>query len=207
MNANFKIFHPHNSEAVEISIKNVEIIDNYPFILHVIYNIKDNNMDIYPVIYDDEFDETFDKSYYDSRIKDNLVILAPDAGAFKWISKLCDKLNWKGQLASASKSRKYENNQSKLIQIINEQDFNGKDVLLIDDICIKGGSAIGLAKILKTKNVRKLYAAFSHMTVDSPNPELFELFDYIYTTNSKDLSYIDTRTEGFPKNLLIIKQF
>ena len=36
MNANFKIFHPHNPEVVEALINNVEIIDNNEFIKSII---------------------------------------------------------------------------------------------------------------------------------------------------------------------------
>ena len=38
MNANFKIFHPHNAEVVEALMDNVEIIDNSEFIMQVIGN-------------------------------------------------------------------------------------------------------------------------------------------------------------------------
>jgi len=37
MNANFKIFHPHNAEVVEALMDNVEIIDNSEFIEKVIH--------------------------------------------------------------------------------------------------------------------------------------------------------------------------
>jgi len=42
MNADFKIFHPHNPEIVEALIDNVEIIDNSEFVLKVLslYNIN-----------------------------------------------------------------------------------------------------------------------------------------------------------------------
>lgn len=207
LKAHFKIFHPHNAEVVESLIDNVEIVDNYSFILNVLWDIKKNDLDRYPVLLNDSFDVTLHGTYYDSRIKDNLIILAPDAGAYKWITKICDKLKWKGQLISASKSRTYENNESKLTQILNEQDLQGKDVLIIDDICIGGRSVIGLAKLLKSRNVGKLYCAFSHMTIPNPDPELFELFDRVYTTNSKGLDYINTKTSEKPKNLTVIIEF
>lgn len=208
LKAKFKIFHPHNAEVVEALIDNVEIVDNYSFILNVLWDIKNNDLDRYPVVMKDEYDHTYIGSIpYDSRIKDNLVLLAPDAGAYKWITKVCDKLKWKGQLISASKSRTYEDGKTKLTQILNEQDLGGKDVLLIDDICIGGRSAIGLAKLLKSRNVGKLYAAFSHITIPNPDPELFELFDHVYTTNSKGLNYINTKSFGEALNLTVTTEF
>lgn len=205
LRAHFKIFHPHNAEVVEALIDSVEIVDNYSFIWDVLLNIK-NDKTRYPVLLEDSFDVSLYGAYYDARIKDNLVLLAPDAGAYKWITKVCDKLKWKGQLISASKSRTYEDGKTKLTQILNEQDLGGKDVLLIDDICIGGRSAIGLAKLLKSRNAGKLYCAFSHMTIPNPDPELFELFDHIYTTNSKGLNYIDEKL-GTPKNLTVTTEF
>lgn len=207
LNAKFKIFHPHNAELVEALMDNVEVLDNYLFILCVLNNIKNKDKIRYPDLFDDLHDAALNGFYYDSRIKDNLIILAPDAGAYKWITKICDKLAWKGQLISASKSRTYENGETKLTQILNETDLQGKDVLLMDDICIGGRSAIGLAKLLKTRNVGKLYCAFSHITIPNPDPELFELFDHIYTTNSKNLNYINEKTETAPKNLTVIIKF
>ena len=103
--------------------------------------------------------------------------------------KLCDKIGWKGETFSASKSRKYEDGKSILTQQIDRQDFGGKDVLIIDDICVKGGTFVGLAKMLKERNVGKLYLAISHLTVPNPNLELVGLYDTIFTTNSKGIGY------------------
>jgi ribose-phosphate pyrophosphokinase len=50
---------------------------------------------------------------------------------------------------------------------------------------VYGGTFVGLAKLLKTKNVGKLYLAVSHMTVLNPNKELEELYEKVYCTNSK----------------------
>ena len=103
--------------------------------------------------------------------------------------KLCDKLYWSGEIESASKARKFEDNKSTLVQKIDRTDFNGKDILIVDDICVYGGTFIGLAKLLKERNIGKLYLAVSHLTVDTPNPELFQYFDKVYTTNSKNQDY------------------
>ena len=41
----------------------------------------------------------------------------------------------------------------------------------------------------KERNVGKLYLAISHLTVSNPNPELVDLYDTIFTTNSKGIKY------------------
>lgn len=191
LEANFKVFHPHNGEIVEALMDNVEIIDNSQFINSVLV----------------QTDEIMQ-----SEKSGNLILFSSDAGGFKPLMKLADKLNWKGEVYGASKSRKYEDGKSKLVQIIDRQDFNGKDVLIVDDICVYGGTFLGLAKMLKEKNCGKLYLAISHLTVENPNPQLFKLFDKIFTTNSKYKEYFpiphkDGGGANKAENLEVIKLF
>ena len=163
-------FHPHNPEVVEAILPEAHILDNNYFIKKVLENIPRH------------------KEGLDGEIED-LILMSSDAGGFKPLMKLCDKIGWKGETESAAKSRKYEEDKSVLTQLINRQDFGGKDVLIVDDICVYGGTFIGLAKLLKERNIGKLYLAVSHMTVSNPNPELVGLYDTIFTTNSKGIGY------------------
>ncbi len=139
--------------------------------------------------------------------------MSSDAGGFKPLMKLCDKLGWEGDTYSASKSRKYVDGKSKLVQLVDRQDFGGKDILIVDDMCINGGTFIGLAKLLRERNCGKLFLAISHLTVENPNPELFKAFDKIYTTDSKGFEYFTAasghdRMSGVkPENLEIINLF
>lgn len=171
---NFKeitIFHPHNPEVVEAILPNVKILDNSHFIQQVLYT---------------EIAEGPDAS--DTKYLNNLILMSTDAGGFKPLMKLADKLNWKGEVYSASKSRSTEI-PGLLHQQIDKQDFGGKDILIIDDICVKGGTFVGLAKMLRERNVGKLFLAVSHMTILDFNPELTSVFDTVFTTNSKGWDY------------------
>ena len=163
-------FHPHNPEVVEAILPEAHILDNNYFIKKVLENIPRH------------------KEGLDGEIED-LILMSSDAGGFKPLMKLCDKIGWKGETESAAKSRKYEEDKSILTQLINRQDFGGKDVLIVDDICVYGGTFIGLAKLLKERNIGKLYLAVSHMTVSNPNPDLVNLFDKVFTTTSKNIVY------------------
>jgi ribose-phosphate pyrophosphokinase len=196
LEANFSVFHPHNSEVVEMAFevldKKVDILDNSNFIRRVLadldwYNTVENGV----------------------RKDLNSILMSSDAGGFKPLMKLADKLSWKGEIESASKSRKYEGGESKLIQKIDRQDFEGKDILIVDDMCLYGGTFIGLAKMLKERNCGKIYLAVSHLTVSKPNPELFTLFDKVFTTNSKGLDYIIPEKDyGVkPRNLEVTNLF
>ena len=180
---NYKIFHPHNQEVVEALIDNVIILNNKQFIKEVLIRIN----------------------------SENLVLLSPDAGAYKWITKLADNLEFTKEVISASKSRKWKDGHSVLTQVLDKQDFEGKDVLVIDDLLIGGGSMKGLSTLLKTKNVGKLYCAVSHITVQNLGEDpVTNYFDTVFTTNSKFDKYWFTNTGGHEEsidNLKIIKLF
>lgn len=200
MKAKFKIFHPHNPEVVEALMDNVEIIDNSSFIKTILWN----ELAIGP-------------GFVDVDKLDNIILMSSDAGGFKSLMKLCDKLNWKGETFTASKSRQYKDNKSILTQEIDKtRDFNGKDILIIDDICVYGGTFKGLSKILREPrmNVGKLYLAVSHMTVQNLGTDpVTKYFDQVFITNSKFNQYwydTDLKTNGSmfnPENLKIINMF
>lgn len=197
MKANFKIFHPHNPEVVEALMDNVEIIDNSEFIKQVVYN------ELYP-----------GPGFPNPDMYNNLILMSSDAGGFKPLMKLCDKLNWQGETYSASISRSYVDGKSVLTQLIDIQNFEGKDILIIDDICVYGGTFKGLSKLLRERNCGKLYLAVSHMTVQNlGNNPITKYFDKVFTTNSKydfyehPLSILEYKDLITPKNLEIIKMF
>lgn len=186
MDANFTVFHPHNPEVVEAFMPGVKIIDNSGFIEQVLYSLHLSKVD-------------------------NPILMSSDAGGFKPLMKLCDKIGWKGETFSASKSRSWDEvDGTKFVQQINRDDFGGKDILIIDDLCVFGGTFIGLSNLLKDKNYGKLYLAVSHMTIERfRDNTLFKLYDKVFTTNSKFDSYYVTIKDNAirPSNLEVINIF
>lgn len=182
-----EIFHPHNAEVVEAMLDKVTILDNSKFINTVLFDIK-----------------TPHSALTQFKNENSLILMSTDAGGFKPLMKLADKLNWKGEVYSASKSRSTEI-PGLLHQQVDRQDFQGKDILIIDDICVKGGTFVGLAKMLKTRNCGKLYLAVSHMTVLDFNEELTLLYDTVFTTNSKNLPHKQYSAKGVDLTILNYK--
>ena len=186
------VFHPHNPEVVEALIDDVYIVDNKDFIERVLKK---------------EFESPFNNKL----LLDNLTLMSSDAGGFKPLTKLCKKIDWKGEIYSASKGREWsEKEGSKLTQIVDREDFNKKDILIVDDISVYGGTFKGLSKILKQRNCGKLYLAVSHMTVqDLGSDHICNYFDKVFTTNSKFNNYYARgKARGYqPDNLEIIKLF
>lgn len=194
MDATFIIIHPHNPEVVEALMDNVFIINNTGFITKVIYN------ELYP-----------GPGFPNTDMYDNLILMSADAGGYKPLMKLCEAIKWKGEVYSASKSRKYEGGVSILTQVIDREDFKGKDILIIDDISVKGGTFKGLSKLLKERNTGKLYLAVTHMTVQNLGGDsVINHFDKVFTTNSKFNKYFALIENGFdtplqvPENLTIL---
>lgn len=178
----FGVFHPHNAEVVEALFDSVEVVDNTNYIARVLINLGS----------------------WDA--PNNLMLMSADAGGFKPLIKLCDKLDWEGDTYSASKSRTKDG----LKQLVDRQDFGGKDILIVDDISVYGGTFKGLSKLLKQRNCGKLYLAVSHMTVQNLGEDpVTNYFDKVFTTNSKFDEYNWGRAigNGNPKNLEIIKLF
>lgn len=192
-----KVFHPH-SDVTPALLNNCEVIDNETFIRNVLQSICNTQS-----LRSDKTWNTFD----------DLILMSSDAGGFKPLIKLCKQINWQGETYSASKAR----DKDKLIQIVDRTDFGGKDILIIDDICVYGGTFKGLATMLKQKNCGKLYLTVSHMTVQNLGEDpVTNYFDKVFTTNSKFNSYIYKtmdRNHGLldtlmqPKNLEIINLF
>lgn len=204
MDARFTIFHPHNPYVIETLLYNKCVIkSNHSFVQRVLIDLGLNiNVGTTNVI----------KGYG----SDNTILMSSDAGGYKPLIQLCNNIKWQGQTESASKSRTAAivdgKITSKLQQFVGRSDFEGKDVLIIDDICVYGGTFKGLSTLLRQRNVGKLYLAVSHMTIQAfkDKDHVFKYFDKVYTTNSKfDQYYVPCRYNEpcVPANLEIIKMF
>ena len=192
-NFNYHFFHVHNESVVEMAFNIVgqqhrlNFIDNSEFLSSVM-----------------------DSLYLGAgQVNDshkNFVILSPDAGSYKWINKAMDNLGWQGEVLSASKYR-LPGGKGRLKQQLPIQDFEGKDILICDDISIYGGTFKGLSTLLDKANVGKKYLAVSHMTVqDLGEDPVTNYFNKVFTTNSKYNEYTCYRKSTLD-NLEIIELF
>ena len=168
-----------HSDITPTLLNNCEVITNKDYIIKVLLKIKS---------------------------LENLIFMSADAGGFKPLIQLAGILEW-NETFSASKSRNPTTH--KLTQLIDKQDFQGKDILIIDDLCVYGGTFKGLATMLKERNCGKLYLAISHITVQNLGKDpVTDYFDKVFTTNSKyDMYYHEKNNEygEIPSNLEIIK--
>ena len=116
------------------------------------------------------------------QLSKDLVLISPDGGALKKIYKVAAHLQ-KYQVVEGSKSRDVKTGQLTGFKVYAE-DLQGKDCLIVDDICDGGGTFLGLAQELKAKNAGNLYLAVSHGIFSRGFEELEKVFTKIFTTDS-----------------------
>lgn len=116
-----------------------------------------------------------------NRIGENVKLISPDGGALKKIYKVSEFLGGV-EVVECSKSRDVKTGKLSGFKVY-EDDLNGMDCLIVDDICDGGGTFVGLAEELKKKNAGKLYLAVSH-GIFNKGFEVLNCFDGIFTTNS-----------------------
>lgn len=111
-----------------------------------------------------------------------IVLISPDGGALKKIYKVAEYLQ-NYEVIECSKSRNVKTRELTGFKVFSDN-LEGKDCLIVDDICDGGRTFIGLAKELKKKNAGKLYLAISHGIFSKGIEELNKYFELIFTTDS-----------------------
>ena len=114
-------------------------------------------------------------------IGNSVKLISPDGGALKKIYKVSEFLDGV-EVVECSKSRDVKTGRLSGFKVYNE-DLQGADCLIVDDICDGGGTFVGLAQELKNKNAGKLYLAVSH-GIFNKGFGVLDCFDTIFTTNS-----------------------
>jgi ribose-phosphate pyrophosphokinase len=115
------------------------------------------------------------------KIGEDVILIAPDGGALKKIYKVSEYLGGI-EVVECSKSRDVKTGKLTGFKVYSE-DLEGKNCLIVDDICDGGATFKGLAQELKYKNAGKLFLAVSHGIFSKGFDDL-DIFEKIFTTNS-----------------------
>lgn len=112
----------------------------------------------------------------------NLVMYYPDEGAMKRYSGMIVNKPY----AFGVKNRDWRTGEIKGIQLINQDVVVGKNILIVDDICSKGGTFYHSAKALHNAGAKDIYLYVTHCENTIFKGELIEsdLIKHIYTTRS-----------------------
>lgn len=123
-------------------------------------------------------------NYKDGYIGDNLVFFYPDEGAGKRYNGKCGC--HKLPFTTGMKKRDWRTGKIEKLVINEPEVVNGKDVLIIDDICSRGGTFLHSAKALKELGANKIYLYITHCENTILEGELLtsDLIEKVYTTNS-----------------------
>lgn len=96
--------------------------------------------------------------YFQSMEIADPVVVSPDSGGTNRARALAKRLNC--GFAIGDKRRTGNDGQTEILNIIG--DVCGKTAILFDDIIDTGGSLIKVAKVLRDKDVKEIYAACTH---------------------------------------------
>ena len=89
---------------------------------------------------------------------ENLVVCSPDAGFAKAAAAYANLLSV--PVVIGNKARPDHSEQAEILEVIGQVD--GKNVLMVDDFTITGGSLCSMAEVLKERGAKDIYAAVSH---------------------------------------------
>jgi len=96
--------------------------------------------------------------YFKSKKIPDLVVAAPDAGFGKQAHKFGEMLNT--SVVYGNKTRRGHDERAKVLEIVG--DVKGKNVLIVDDFTITGGTLIEMAAGCKQRGAKDVYACVTH---------------------------------------------
>lgn len=95
--------------------------------------------------------------YFNDKKLENLVVVSPDVGGIKMARAYAKRLG--AGLAIVDK-RRNSPDSTDVMHILG--DVEGKNAVLVDDICATAGSLVEAVEALKKQGVKEVYAAISH---------------------------------------------
>lgn len=124
----------------------------------------------------------------------NLYLISPDLGADKKSERLFEHFIQFGGIIKCGKKRDPNTGQLSGFQVFSDN-LEGKDCIIVDDICDGGGTFLGIANELKKKGAGDIYLFVSHGIFAKGFTLLKEYFKKIYTTDSvcgidSDIDYV-----------------
>jgi ribose-phosphate pyrophosphokinase len=155
-----------HSDVAAACIKNLDIISNNFFVQEAIEDI-------------------FRKPISD--LQDEIVFVAPDAGAAKKVYKLAKEIGFKGDIVVCSKYRDEEGELSNLSINLDILSNLHKMFIIIDDICDGGRTFINISEYLKKEYGIGLFNKVlfvTHGIFSQGFDQLLQEFSTIATTNS-----------------------
>lgn len=111
----------------------------------------------------------------------DLALFYPDEGSMKRYACLIKK-----PFGFGIKNRDWNTGKILGLQVVGAESLKGRNILIVDDICSRGGTFFHSAKALKDAGVNDIYLYVTHCENTIFEGELLksDLLKHIYTTNS-----------------------
>lgn len=93
---------------------------------------------------------------------ENFVVASPDSGFAKEARKFANMLET--TVVIGDKTRKCHDEKAEILELIG--DVTGKNVIIIDDFTISGGTIVEFANLLKARGANRIWAFLSHVLVN-----------------------------------------
>lgn len=111
---------------------------------------------------------------------EDFSLVSPDGGALKKIFKLSKMMELDVHCAEKIRDTK----TGAIVKTdINVEDFGGRNLMIVDDICDGGRTFIELAKVLRERNAGKIELYVTHGIFSNGLDELSKHFDCIHSFN------------------------
>lgn len=117
----------------------------------------------------------------DSSLQDGLILCYPDEGAAKRYSEMMER-----EYVFGIKYRDWRTGKIERLELTTPEKVAGKNVLIVDDICSRGGTFTHMAKALKEAGADKVYLYVTHCenTIFNGSVLTDGLIEHVYTTDS-----------------------
>ena len=127
----------------------------------------------------------------------DLVVCSPDTGFAKDAAAYANLLH--APVVIGNKHRQDHSEQAEVLEVIG--DVDGKNVLMVDDFAISGGSLVSMAELLKQRGAKEVYAAISHGVLSAGSADRIgnSVIKELFITDT-----IETRTSELPANVTVI---
>ena len=127
----------------------------------------------------------------------DLVVCSPDVGFAKSAAAFANLLGVPVVIGNKQRTDHTEN--AEVLEVIGE--VSGKNVVMVDDFTITGGSLISMAELLKSRGAKDVYAAVTHGVLSRGSAEKLEHspIKKLFITDT-----IEVSQERPPKNVEVI---
>lgn len=132
----------------------------------------------------------------------NLVLCAPDKGAYDRVNKMVARLDLQTPVYLEKDRNSKDGRITSMYYSPHNRSLNGYDVMIVDDICDGGATFLMAADVLKAQGAEELYLYVTHGIFSKGLDELSEHFAHIYCHHVLD----DKKFSG-DNRLTILREF